>query len=720
MKRRLTIRQTLLTAITALSMIPFYACGDTPTLKAPSGSDSYKGQNYQYVINELENAGFTIAETVVLDDLTSDSGKADGSVESVSINNDDFFVAEDSFPINAQAVVTYHIIPKRAIPISSSNAGLEDPFDLEAAFEDAGFTNVTLSETYDMDPDQMTADFTKEVSVARSTKYQQGDEAAFDAPVNIVCHYPYDKYNVHVNVDFLSNWIFSKYDVVLKVNDSNQFRMAHGTDGSFDMRLESGDYILKFVKADAASPTGEAPLTVDSDVDAAYQISCHSDRIDVREQYAEHSDAIAEDTLKISASPYAFHRQDYQSLVQSLEDLGFTNIEEEPLYDLEDDRIPEGAVELVSINGKSDYKRGDVFQKDAEVVVSYHLSCAAAPTEAPETTTATTPTTTKPATTSDTTATTKSTTTSDTTTSTSIASSISVTDTTITAETETTDSSFTADTVETTSISSGSNETSTETGSIDRAMPEESETESTALPVSDTTTVLSETETTTQTPETTQTTTTTTTTTTKATTTTRRTTVTTRAATTTTKVKNDYELGISYPRPTGTLKKGNSGKEVGWLQTALNKVMKSGLTVNSNFDKDTDAAVRSFQTRCSLGTDGIAGPKTINKLVAILSGAETLPAETQPPTTRATTKPPVTQPRVTTAQPQPVYTQAKTKPVFVGEPTYIINTNSGKIHKPNCPSVSKMSKSNRKEWYGTLQEALDSNSRYSTCNNCLK
>ena len=387
--------------------------------------------------------------------------------------------------------------------------------------------------------------------------------------------------------------------------------------------------------------------------------------------------------LRFPSSMYAFHRQDYQAAILSLEMLGFTNIQEAPVYDLEDDsRIPEGAVESVSVDGQTNFKRGYVFQKDTEIVVTYHLLRANEPTEAPETT-ATTPPTTKPTTS-----------TSTTTTSTSIiTTSSSITDI------ETTDTTYESTTSAIESVSSESLDETT-LNSSDITSAESSETSDAVI--STETTDLTTVETTTMTAEPTQTTTTTTTSTTKATTTIRKTTATIRAAATTTKVKNDNELGLSYPRPTSTLKKGNSGKEAGWLQTALNQVMKSGLIVNSNFGKDTDAAVRAFQTRCSLGTDGIAGPKTINKLVAILSGAEKLPAETQPPTTKATTRPSETQARVTPTQAQPVYTQPKTQPVFVREPTYIINKKSGKIHKTNCPSVSKMNASNRKEWYGTL------------------
>ena len=52
-------------------------------------------------------------------------------------------------------------------------------------------------------------------------------------------------------------------------------------------------------------------------------------------------------------------------------------------------------------------------------------------------------------------------------------------------------------------------------------------------------------------------------------------------------------------------------------------------------------------------------------------------------------------------------TQAvEAEPAAVQEETsdYILNTNSGKIHRPNCKSVQKMKESNKKKYTGTLEE----------------
>lgn len=51
-----------------------------------------------------------------------------------------------------------------------------------------------------------------------------------------------------------------------------------------------------------------------------------------------------------------------------------------------------------------------------------------------------------------------------------------------------------------------------------------------------------------------------------------------------------------------------------------------------------------------------------------------------------------------------------------GKCTYILNLNTKKFHYPSCNSVTKMKESNKKEFNGTRQEAIDKG--YDPCGNC--
>ncbi|MCQ2418007.1 MAG: phage tail tip lysozyme [Oscillospiraceae bacterium] len=99
----------------------------------------------------------------------------------------------------------------------------------------------------------------------------------------------------------------------------------------------------------------------------------------------------------------------------------------------------------------------------------------------------------------------------------------------------------------------------------------------------------------------------------------------------------DTELGIPYPRPTGSpvLQKGSKGDDVRWLQYALEKL---GYTTpygtDGDFGSATESIVKQFQTANGLDADGMAGPATIQKIVQRLKG--NVPAETT--VTKTTTK----------------------------------------------------------------------------------
>ena len=72
-----------------------------------------------------------------------------------------------------------------------------------------------------------------------------------------------------------------------------------------------------------------------------------------------------------SASDYKY--DNYQDVQKDLKDAGFTNITTEILYDIIWGWTEEGEVKSVSIDGRTDYEKGEVFKKDAPIVITYHM-----------------------------------------------------------------------------------------------------------------------------------------------------------------------------------------------------------------------------------------------------------------------------------------------------------------------------------------------------------
>ena len=69
-----------------------------------------------------------------------------------------------------------------------------------------------------------------------------------------------------------------------------------------------------------------------------------------------------------------YRRKNYNDVILQLKNSGFENINTVPLYDVYFGITEVGSVKSVSIAGKRDYRRGDVFKKDDVVTVTYHLS----------------------------------------------------------------------------------------------------------------------------------------------------------------------------------------------------------------------------------------------------------------------------------------------------------------------------------------------------------
>lgn len=76
------------------------------------------------------------------------------------------------------------------------------------------------------------------------------------------------------------------------------------------------------------------------------------------------------------------------------------------------------------------------------------------------------------------------------------------------------------------------------------------------------------------------------------------------------KVSDFYAyFGMSYPEPTATVKKGDKGTPVRWVQ---DKLCKAGhkVSIDGSFGPATDSTVRKFQKANGLEVDGRVGPAT--------------------------------------------------------------------------------------------------------------
>lgn len=347
---------------------------DGGNVRTRSASDEYIGSFYETVITELKKTGFSDIESNIIDDLTSTSLNPDGTVESVSINNVTNFKEKEKFPRDAKVVVTYHIIPKLEVPLSSDKIQAISYQEIGQLFTDNGFKNVTIEEVFDLDPDTFKGEFENEVSINGQTTFKEKSEYPFDADISVFCHRPFEKYTLQVHVECVGNLLFSKYDVDISLDGVKKETIEHGKEADYTFTVKAGSHELKFSEKGASSVNGSVIIDeVASDIEVSYKIYCHSDDVSIDTVYIDRKEELSANEAKVTCSELDFWQKNYKDVMTSLASMGFTNIKTVPVYDISLGITERESVSRVTIAGATDYKRGDIFSKNAEVLITYHM-----------------------------------------------------------------------------------------------------------------------------------------------------------------------------------------------------------------------------------------------------------------------------------------------------------------------------------------------------------
>ena len=284
------------------------------------------------------------------------------------------------------------VVPTEAIdapitpPYSAADCVGRDYKTIRDEFASAGFTKINTDKIGDLSYSESDRiDTIESVTIGGVADFTEVQEFSKDDMVDILYHV-YEKVTVTIDVDFMSNLFFDKYDVVLYLNDNKIGELAHGEDKSFSQEVDPGTYTLTFRNKDDKACVGTLDLDVKGDVNASVQIYCHSDNIRVETLYIEKLGEVREGEIMMPQNASSFIHKNYLDVQRALEDLGFTNISTEILYDIVFGWTDEGETERVSIDGNASYTRGDIFRADAPVIITYHMKQEDDPARATETT----------------------------------------------------------------------------------------------------------------------------------------------------------------------------------------------------------------------------------------------------------------------------------------------------------------------------------------------
>ena len=372
---------------------------------APISAADCVGQDYKEIAKKFSGAGFVTIFKYPQKEIDLDNISRIGEITDISIDSKKDFAEGDKFTRGSNIVINYLDVMQIATPISASDTVRMNAEELVGLFQEAGFTNFETEELYDIDPDASDEEIRTEVFIGDTKFFSEQDLFDINSKIKIIVHYPYEKYDVNVHINFIGNLLFNKYGVTILFDGKEILDLGHGEDGDFNLRVVPGTYTFTVKKHGFYNPKKEVEFEVKGNVEAIYNVFTNEDYIDVTlKEYVDYG-AAGEDEVLITSTNSSYWFKDYKEVKKELEAAGFTNISTEPVYDIVLGFTDEESVDDVIIEGKTDYKRGDVFKKDAKIVIEYHLLASddpnnsdSATTQSQKTTTAT-PTTTKAATT---------------------------------------------------------------------------------------------------------------------------------------------------------------------------------------------------------------------------------------------------------------------------------------------------------------------------------
>lgn len=267
-----------------------------------------------------------------------------------------------------------------AIPLSSEEFASMDYATAKNTLEESGFANISLEKAEELKYDEADKlDTVKEISIDGATSFLAGDTVDENAYVTI-SYYAYAKCTVNVHVEFISNLLFNKHDVRYSFGDYAEGVMAHGENLDLEVSVEPGEYRLLFTDEENDASNGEIVVNVKGDMNASYGIRCESEAIETYTVYIEEYGILKDNEIMLPNNAiYYSDMTSYKDCETALKELGFTNIKTVPVYDIVLGITSEGETKSVAINGNNDFNIGDVFNRDAEVVIEYHMKSADAP-----------------------------------------------------------------------------------------------------------------------------------------------------------------------------------------------------------------------------------------------------------------------------------------------------------------------------------------------------
>lgn len=257
-------------------------------------------------------------------------------------------------------------------PLSSADCFGSDCRDVLNAFLDAGFTLVQTEPVKDLtDTQQSELGQVISVSLAGAEQFRAGEPMDADTPI-LIRYHDHAVCRVQIHVDVVRNRIFNRYDLDLVLDDVVIDQIPHGVGKDLEMELEPGSHTIAFKRTGKGGSTEQVVLNLDTDLNLGYRITCKREELILEELYVQSMDPADLTGVMIPTSPEELLKLDAEEAAKLFAEAGFTNVQTEPLYDIYLGFTSPGTLEKVTVDGSSDFRKGELIPAGTPVILTYH------------------------------------------------------------------------------------------------------------------------------------------------------------------------------------------------------------------------------------------------------------------------------------------------------------------------------------------------------------
>ena len=147
------------------------------------------GKDYQTIVNDLENNGFTNIHTYPDYDLEYENISQENTISEIEIHGKNFFDESSRYPYDSNIYIKYHMVKNICLPISAKEAKKMNYNELTKLLSESGFVNIKTQAEYDLITGWINKDGSvDEITINGETKFTKNSTYRPDVEILITYH----------------------------------------------------------------------------------------------------------------------------------------------------------------------------------------------------------------------------------------------------------------------------------------------------------------------------------------------------------------------------------------------------------------------------------------------------------------------------------------------------------------------------------------------------